>query len=309
MKSNVILFLKGLAMGAANVIPGVSGGTIALITGIYEELIDSVKSFDLTAIQKLLKFDLKGFWAHINGTFLLMIFGGIAVSIVSLAKILEILLEDPTYEKWVMAFFFGLILLSVYFVGKTVQNWNTASISAFVIGTGLAVFLALMVPSNPNDSLIYLMICGVIAMCSMILPGLSGSFVLIILGNYELIMVKAVSNFDLEILIPVAIGAGLGLLAFSRLLSWVFKNYKDVTISTLTGFVLGSLLVIWPWKQAKMETFTKEGGEIKEVITGYSWHLPDLAMGETWVAFLLIVVGGIAIWAMERWAASTNESV
>lgn len=296
-------------MGAANVIPGVSGGTIALITGIYEELIESVKSFDLTAIQKLLKLDVKGFWEHINGTFLAMIFGGIAVSIVSLAKILEVLLEDPTYEKWVMAFFFGLILLSVYFVGKTVQNWNAATIFSFVIGTGLAVFLALMVPSNPNDSLIYLMICGVVAMCSMILPGLSGSFVLIILGNYELIMVKAVSNFDLGILIPVAIGAGLGLLAFSRLLSWVFKNYKDITIATLTGFVLGSLLVIWPWKQAHMETFTRESGEVKEVITGYTWQLPDMGLSETWIAFVLIILGGVAIWAMEHWAASTsNES-
>ena len=145
-------------------------------------------------------------------------------------------------------------------------------------------------------------------MCSMILPGLSGSFVLIILGNYELIMVKAVSNFDLAILIPVAIGAGLGLLAFSRLLSWVFKHYRDITISLLTGFVLGSLLVIWPWKQAQLETFVRDGGEVKEVITGYTWHLPDLGTFETWVAFVLIIVGGLAIWAMEHWAASTNES-
>ena len=307
MKPNLLLFLKGLAMGAANVIPGVSGGTIALITGIYEELIHSVKCFDIAAIKKLLQLDIRGFWQHINGSFLLMVFGGIGVSIISLAKILEILLEDPTYERWVMAFFFGLILLSVYFVGKTVENWNAVSILGFVIGTAFAVFLALMVPGNPNDALWYLLICGVVAMCSMILPGLSGSFVLIILGNYELVMVKAVSNFDLAILIPVAIGAGLGLLAFSRVLSWIFKHYRDVTIAVLTGFVLGSLLVIWPWKQAHMESFTRESGEIKEVITGYTWQLPEFGLSETWIAFILIVIGGIAIWAMERWAASTKS--
>lgn len=307
MKEYLVLFFKGLAMGAANVIPGVSGGTIALITGVYEELIDSVKSLDLAAIRKLLKFDIKGFWEHINGWFLLSIFAGIAVSILSLAKLLEFLLDIPQYKIWVMAFFFGLILLSVYFVGKTVSKWNVTNIIAFLVGTAVAISLALLNPANPNEGNLYLLLCGVVAMCSMILPGLSGSFVLIIMGNYELIMVKAVSNLNLAILIPVAIGAVVGLLAFSRVLSWVFKHYRDLTISLLTGFVLGSLLIIWPWKKEITKLFV-EGDREKEAIVGYEWFLPDMAAWETWVAVLLMIAGGVVIWLMERWANQQNQA-
>ncbi|MEM7660246.1 MAG: DUF368 domain-containing protein, partial [Bacteroidota bacterium] len=257
---------------------------------------------------KLLKFDFKEFWEHINGTFLLVIFGGIAISIISLAKILEYLLEVPQYETWVMAFFFGLILLSVYFVGKTVATWNATTIIAFLVGTAAAVSLALLNPGNPNDNNLYLLLCGVVAMASMILPGLSGSFVLIIMGNYELIMVKAVSNLTLPILIPVAIGAVVGLLAFSRVLSWVFKNYRDLTISLLTGFVLGSLLIIWPWKNELTKVFI-EGDREKEAIVGYEWYMPEIAAWETWVAIALMLAGGVVIWMMERWANQQDQGI
>ncbi len=302
MKESILQFLKGLAMGAANVIPGVSGGTIALVTGIYERLINAVKSVDLKAIQLLLKLDLKGFWQHIDGTFLTMIFLGIGISIVSLAKLLKFLLANDLYAIWVMAFFFGLILVSIYSVGRTVAKWNATSLVAFLVGTGAAVALALLTPASENEATWYLMLCGGVAMCSMILPGLSGSFVLIILGNYQLIMVHAVSDFNLSILLPVILGAGLGLLAFSRLLSWVFDHYRDQTIALLTGFVLGSLLVIWPWKSADTQLIERPGQDPKEVVLGYEWYLPELGDSATWVAIGLIVVGGISIWAMEHFA-------
>lgn len=307
MKQQVFTFLKGLAMGAANVIPGVSGGTIALVTGIYERLINAVKSIDGEALGLLLKFDAKAFWRHIDGTFLTLVFLGIGVSIVSLAKILKFLLANDVYAIWVMAFFFGLILVSIYSVGRTVQKWNAVTVVAFLIGTAGAVALALLSPTGENEAIWYLLICGVVAMCSMILPGLSGSFVLIIMGNYELIMVNAVSELNLKILIPVAIGAGLGLLAFSRLLAWVFDHYRDQTIGLLTGFVLGSLLVIWPWKTAQVELIARPGKEAKEVVLGYDWYLPELGSSATWIAIVLIVLGGLTIWAMDRVSVDEGE--
>ncbi|MEL6630573.1 MAG: DUF368 domain-containing protein [Bacteroidota bacterium] len=303
MKSIITLFLKGLAIGAANVIPGVSGGTIALVTGVYERLINSVKSIDLDALKLLTKGKFKEFWTHIDGTFLTAIFVGVGASLISIAKLLKVLLQNETYSIWVMAFFFGLILVSVWQVGKTVSKWNALSIMAFVIGTTAAVMLAFLNPGTPNAATYYLVLCGVVAICSMILPGLSGSFVLILMGNYKLIMVDAVSDFNMEILIPVAIGAGIGLLIFARVLAWVFKNYRDVTIASLTGFVLGSLLTIYPWKKAITEIIPRPGKEAKEVILGYEWYIPDFAQSETLIALGLVILGAVTIWAMEKFAS------
>lgn len=306
MKQFTLLFLKGLAMGAANVIPGVSGGTIALITGIYEELIDSVKSFDVEAVRLLLKFRLRDFWEHINGSFLTAIFAGIAISIVTLARLFKFLLENDTYAVWLMAFFFGLILISILSVARTVDRWDGKTFSALVIGLLLALTIALVNPASENETLFYLLICGAVAMCSMILPGLSGSFVLIIMGNYKLVMLDAVSEFRLDILIPVAIGAVLGLLAFSRMLSWVFKHHRDATISLMTGFIIGSLAIIWPWKR---EVFLlSEAGEVilkkgTPVISGYEWFLPTLSDSSNLIAMGMIVLGAAMLWGIERVAA------
>lgn len=313
MKNAISLFFKGLAIGAANVIPGVSGGTIALITGIYDKLINSIKSVDATAIKLFFKGKFKEFWSHINGTFLLLIFLGVGVSIVSLAKIFKWMLENenPSYEIWLYAFFFGLILVSIISVGRTITAWNIGTILSLVIGLALALFMTFLKPGIENDAIYYLMICGAIAMCSMILPGLSGSFVLIIMGNYKLIMVDAVSDFDTKIIIPVGIGAVLGLLAFSRILAWVFKNFRDQTIALMTGFIIGSLAIIWPWKD---KTFLKnDSGEFiikkgEKILSGYTnWHLPDFTTTETLVGIALIVGGGIAIWAMEKFASGQPE--
>lgn len=300
-KDYILLFLKGMGMGAANVIPGVSGGTIALITGIFENLIDSIKSFDLKAVQLLLKFKIKDFIKHTDLLFLIAVLSGAVISVFSLAKLLEFLFAN--YPIYVWSFFFGLILASVYFVGRTIEKWNLSVITTFSIGTGIAIALSTLSPATQNDSFLYLIICGVVAMCSMILPGLSGSFVLILLGNYELVMIQAVSNVEIRILIPVALGAGGGIILFSHLLSWVYKKYKDQTISILTGFILGSLAILWPWKN-EIYRYDEVGNVIlkkgEEVIQGYERFIPDTMTVEVWVAIFWMCIGIVSIWIIEK---------
>ena len=300
IKNFISLVFKGAGMGAANIIPGVSGGTIALITGIFEELIDSIKSFDLKAIKLLFSGKLKEFASYINLWFLIAVFGGAVISIFSLAILLDYLLQN--YEVQVYAFFFGLILASVYFVGKTIEKWKISVIIAFVIGTAIAVLISVLRPAAENDSTVYLLICGVVAICSMILPGLSGSFVLLLMGNYYLVMVKAVKEVDLAVIIPVGIGAVGGLVAFSHLLSWVYKKFRDQTISILTGFILGSLAILWPWKN---EIINEELSAVKgeKVVEGYERFMPQSLNQEVISVIVLVLIGIVIIWAIEKWAS------
>ncbi len=290
-------------MGAANVIPGVSGGTIALITGIYERLINAIKSIDLKALKLLLNQQWRAFWTEIDGTFLTALFAGIGVSIISLAKLLEFLLEK--HETLTMAFFFGLILISVFLVARTVRTWGVTSYIALAIGTAIAIGIALLAPATENSAFLYVFACGIVAMCSMILPGLSGSFVLIIMGNYALIL-GAIGSFDMSILIPLALGCGFGLIAFSHVLAWVFKNFHDQTIALMSGFILGSLAIIWPWKNTLINTIQRDGKPPKEVVTGYEWFLPSLASAATWLAIALIIAGAVSLWLMEKSTSSEN---
>ena len=258
-------------MGAANVIPGVSGGTIALITNIYEQLINSLKSFDKEAFNLLVKRDFKSLYNHLSLSFLLPIFSGIIVSIFSLAKLFEFLLIQYPEPSW--SFFFGLVLASVYYVAKKVNSWKTSSIIAFVLGLFFAFGLSVMEGSSiENTNLFYIFICGMIGVCGMILPGLSGSYILMLMGNYQLLMVKSISNlFDflnqclagnfniifeneqmrnlLVYFIIFVLGSVAGLLLFSKIISYIFKKYYNITIALMSGFVLGSLSTIWPWKK------------------------------------------------------------
>ncbi len=301
VKGYLQLFLKGMGMGAANVIPGVSGGTIALITGIFENLIDSIKSFDLKAVQLLLKFKIRDFIKHTDLFFLIAVFSGALVSVFSLAKILGFLFAN--YPIYVWAFFFGLILASVYFVGRTIEKWGMSVIATFIVGTAIAIALSTLSPATQNDSFLYLIICGVVAICSMILPGLSGSFVLILLGNYELVMIQAVSNLEIRILFPVAIGTVVGLIMFSHLLSWVYQKFKDQTISILTGFILGSLAILWPWKN-ELYRHDEAGNAIlkngEKIIQGYDRFIPDTMTNEVWIAIILMIIGIVSIWIFEK---------
>ncbi len=296
-----VTFLKGLVMGTANVIPGVSGGTFAIILGILERIVDAIKSFNKTALELLIKRRFKDFAEHTDLAFLVQLFAGMGFAIFSLAKILEFLFEK--YPEFVWAFFFGLILASVYYVGRRVSRWWFGTAAAFVIGAGIAVSISFLSPAVQNDSLPYVFLCGMLAISAMILPGISGSFILILLGNYELIVIDGIGNLRFEILIPFAAGCGIGLLAFSYLLSFLLKKFKDVTISALTGFILGSLLVIWPWKE---EIHLRDGlGELilkdgEPVLERYARVLPDGFDGEVIGAIVLVLLGIALMWLAER---------
>ncbi len=303
--------LKGAAMGAANVIPGVSGGTVAFITGIYERLIEAVKSCDGKAIKLILKRDWKGFIERTDFWFLMWLGVGVVFSFVTLARLFEYLFEHHAVHVW--AFFFGLILASIYFVGVKVKRWGFGPVLAGIAGTAIAVAVAtLFEPAQENDSFFYLFMCGVVAMASMIIPGLSGSFVLLLMGNYELVAIKTVNKLTsgdmsaLQTILPVAIGSVVGLVALSHLLSWIFRRFHDVAVALLTGFVAGSLLIIWPWKTPRMAPFPDGGDAVKEKVIGYDWELPAVS-GQTFLAIGFIVFGVVLVWLMEKYGtAETN---
>jgi putative membrane protein len=308
MRTYIYLVLKGFAMGAANVIPGVSGGTIALITGVFERLINAIKSFNGKAIKLLFAGKIKGLIKHIDLYFLIAVFSGMVISVVTFARLLEYLFLN--YPVFVWAFFFGLILASVYYVGKTIKKWNVSVIVSFIVGTAIAIVISTLNPATENDSFFYLILCGVVAICSMILPGLSGSFILILMGNYELVMIHAVNNMEIGILIPVIIGVIVGLIAFSHVLSWIYKKYKDQTISTLTGFILGSLSILWPWKNEiyridETSDYILKNGE--KIIQSYSRYIPESFNNEVIIAVVLIVIGFISISLIEKFASKETK--
>lgn len=292
-------FLKGALMGAANVIPGVSGGTMALLTGIFGRLVDAIKAFDAAAVRLVLRGRFRAFSAHVDLPFLAAVGIGVLASILTLARLLEYLFEHQAVNVW--SFFFGLILASVYFVGRTIRRWSVPVLLLFALGTVVAGGIIFLEPASENASVPYLLLCGAVAMCSMILPGISGSYVLLLMGNYQLVMIEAVTGFRLEILIPVGIGAVAGLAAFARVLSWIFARFRDQTTALLTGFIFGSLVVIWPWKRAIEETF---GEKVKVVGYHYAWPEPSL---ETAVAVAVMLAGVVAIAAVETAAGKTRN--
>ena len=305
MKELIIHFVKGFAMGTANVIPGVSGGTIALITGIFERLINAIKSFNLNALKLFFTGKWKAFAKQTDLAFLVAVFAGIAVSVLSLAKLLKFLFAQ--YPVFVWAFFFGLVLASVYYVGKTINKFSISAVVFALIGIGIALLIAFGTPAQQNDNFLYLILCGIVGACSMILPGLSGSYVLLLMGDYELIMIDAINMLTsspldgLKILLPVVLGAAIGLIAFAHLLSWIFKRYHDQTIALLSGFILGSLPIIWPWKES-ISTVLKDGSE---KITGYHWLAPEMNT-EFAIALVIAMIGVGIIVLTEHLAAKKN---
>ena len=299
MNQYIANFFKGLGVGSANVIPGVSGGTIALITGIFERLINALKSCNLTAIKLFFTGKFKEFAQHIDLWFLVSVGSGVLVAILSIARLFEFLFAE--YPIYLWSFFFGMILVSIYYVGITIEKFNWKVLVSFIIGTAIALLIAFGTPAKENSNFIYLMICGAVATCSMILPGLSGSFVLVLMGNYQLIMIDAVNDLNLKILLPVVIGGVVGLLAFSHLLSWIFKNYRDITIAVLTGFILGSMPIIWPWKN---DVITYFGSEAK--VTGYEYYLPELNLDFS-IALVIMLIGAALIVLTEKMAKKDNN--
>ena len=238
--------LKGIAMGIAELVPGVSGGTIAFVTGIYEEFITSINNISLATFKVLKEDGFKAFWERLNGNFLVALFLGMLISILSLSKMISWLLEVHPIPTW--SFFFGLVLASVIFVAKSIEKWRILSILLFVVGAVAAFYITTLPPSAHTESLPFLFLSGAVAICAMVLPGISGSFILVLLGSYKTIL-DAVNDQDFKIVATVAIGAIFGILSFARLLKWMFTHHKDATLAVLTGFILGSLNKIWPWKR------------------------------------------------------------
>lgn len=258
----LLLVLKGMGMGAADVVPGVSGGTIAFITGIYEELIFSIKSVNLQALKLFFTGKFAEFWKAINGTFLISVLLGIAISVFSLAKGLEFLLEH--YPILVWAFFFGLIVASAIYVARYIKKWNAGVVIAGVAGIIAAYFITVISPAEANSTWWFIFLSGAIAICAMILPGISGSFILLLLGMYKFIL-EAVGDFNIAVLATFLVGAAIGIIAFSNVLSWLLKKYHNMTIAVLAGFMIGSLNKVWPWKEVT-ETFTDRHGEIRPLV-------------------------------------------
>lgn len=241
----VKLFFKGVLMGAADAVPGVSGGTIAFITGIYEELIHSIRNCDLTALKILKSEGVKPFWRHINGSFLITLISGIAISILSLAPVVLFLLEHYPIPLW--SFFFGLIVASSWIVLRHIDQWNANRMSGLAIGTLLAYLITSLSPASIEPSYLMVFLSGMIAICAMILPGISGSFILLLLGMYTFVL-SAIKNFEFLTLTIFLMGCVTGILSFSRLLSWAFNHYREMTLAVLGGFLIGSLNKVWPWK-------------------------------------------------------------
>lgn len=239
-------------MGAADVIPGVSGGTIAFITGIYDQLISSINSINGTAVKLFFSGKFKEFWKHINGNFLLSLFCGIIISVLSLAGLMQYLLEYHPIQTW--AFFFGLIVASSIFILRGIEGWNLKSVIFLILGVILGIVVCTLSPTQTPDALWFIFLSGALAICAMILPGISGSFILLILGKYKYIMgtITGVTTGTavgegLVILGVFAVGAVCGILAFSRFLHWLLARYHKQTLLVLAGFIIGSLVKVWPW--------------------------------------------------------------
>ena len=242
----VMIFLKGIAMGAADVVPGVSGGTIAFISGIYDRLLAAIAACTPGKLLWLLKGRFRDTWEAIDGAFLFTLLAGILTSIASLARLITYLLDNHTELIW--SFFFGLILVSVWLVGRQINRWHVATVSLFVLGTLFAYLITVAVPLQWPATPIMIFLAGAIAICAMILPGISGSFILLLLGLYSVVL-GAVKDFNLGLISVFALGCVAGLLSFSRLLSWLLNHARDITLAFLTGLLVGSLNKVWPWKE------------------------------------------------------------
>lgn len=302
-KDFIINALKGVSIGIANVIPGVSGGTLAVITGIFERLINAIKSFDFKALNLLLKFKIKELINYIDFYFLLAVGTGMIIAIFSVVKIFNYLFIH--YPVYIWAFFFGLIAPSIFYVGKTIKKWSNIIYFLFFSGIGFAILLAFINPATQNDNLFYILLCGAISITAMILPGISGSFVLLLMGNYYLIAIKSVNELNLSILIPFVLGCVVGLISFANLLSIILKKYHDETMALLTGFIAGSLYFIWPWKKAIYaldpygNIIIKKG---KEVILKYQNIIPDKFSQEVLIALLCAIAGILIVYFTEKLA-------
>jgi putative membrane protein len=295
---HLIITLKGMAMGIAELVPGVSAGTIAFVSGIYEEFISSINNVNLKTLRLWRKEGFQSFWKALNGNFLLALVLGMAISILAFTKLVRWLLENEPILIW--SFFFGLVLASVIFVAKDIKRWNVANMLLLIGGAVIAYYLTQLPPSENANSLLYLFFSGALAVCAMILPGISGSFIMVLLGAYKTI-IDALDEKDFKIIITVGLGILFGILSFARVLKWMFDHYKNITLSVLTGFILGSLNKIWPWKKV-LETRTF--GDKEKIIAEQSVS-PFSFEGDPQLIFAVIaaIAGFSLIFILERTAS------
>lgn len=296
LKENVYLFFTGVCMGAADIVPGVSGGTMAFIMGIYEELLDAIKSFNLRLIQLALKFKIKDCFQHVPWQFLLVLGSGLLITLKLLANVVHGVLGDPTGKVFLYAFFFGLVVASIVTLSRHLK-WSLSAIISFIIGTALAWVIVGLVPAEMPHTAPYLFFSGMIAIMAMILPGISGSFILLLLGQYAFV-VGALKDLDLKVFVIFAAGSAVGLLGFSRVLSWLLKHYHALTIAGLIGFMMGSLRKIWPFKDIENTTFIEDRhGDLIPVVEPNC--LPDFSSSQWWIALGLVILGIVLILVLE----------
>jgi len=312
--NNIFLILKGIAMGTANKVPGVSGGVVAFVGGFYEEFIYSLQKINFTAFKLFFDLRWKSFWQYINGNFLGLLILGMLVSYFSVSKILDFFLER--YELYVWALFFGMIIGSIIYISKNYEGWSFRNFSLLFLGTVVGLSISLLQPATENDALWFVFVCGIIGVSGMTLPGLSGSFILILLGNYVLLLVDAVNvlydtfsltvqnDFSflkdekhmrlLTVLLVFTLGSFTGLVSLSHLLGALLKRYKNETFAVIIGFITGSLGVVWPWKE-KIFKISETGVAIldpngKPVLDHYERFIPHFSL-QTTVALLWVVIG------------------
>jgi putative membrane protein len=298
IKDFIVIGLKGMAMGAADVVPGVSGGTIAFISGIYEELLTSISNVNFSLLKTLKSNGIKAAWKQVNGSFLVSLFIGIFVSIVSLAKAIKWMLENEPILLW--SFFFGLVLASIIYIAKQITKWNVFTFILLVIGAGLAFYITTLNPLvTENSSPLFIFLAAALAICAMILPGISGAFILVLLGAYKPVL-AAVNNRDFSTIAIVGAGAVVGLLTFSKVLKWLFINFKNYTLAVLTGFIIGSMNKIWPWKETLTWRTNSHGIEVPLNEQSVSpFHFED---NQLLFAILLAIVGFGLILLLEKLA-------
>lgn len=330
-KDKIFLILKGLGMGAANKVPGVSGGVVAFVAGFYEEFIYSLQKVNGKAFKLLINGRFKSFFQYINGRFLSLLFLGMVVSYFSVSKILDYLITH--YELYVWSVFFGMIVGSIYYISKDFKDWNYKTYISLAIGIVLGLGISFLDPATENDNLLFVFFCGIISVSGMTLPGFSGSFILILLGNYVLLLVDSVNalydtfaelitgdfsfinNLErlrmLKVLAVFTIGSVVGLVTFSHILNYILKHYKSITISTIIGFIIGSLGVVWPWKKTIFKT-NMDGEFILDttghkIIENYTRYIPELH-NNTYMAIGYIILGIIIVLALEVYGKKTRKT-
>lgn len=327
----ILLFIKGIAMGAANKVPGVSGGLVAFVTGFYEELIYSLQKINKKAFKLLLAGRFKSFYQYVNGRFLLLVFAGSTFSYFSVSRVLDFLIQN--FELYVWATFFGMILGSIYYVAKDFNDFSRVNIISMAVGVAIGVSISFMNPAKENDNLWFVFFCGIIGVSGMTLPGLSGSFILILMGNYVLLLVDAVNelyktiqdvftlNFDfvydevrmryMKIIASFGLGSVFGLVVTSHILGYLLKHYHQIITALIIGFIGGSLGNVWPWKR---EVYKIEDGQYlydslgNKIVENYIRYMPDFSDPTTWLAFFYVLLG-LAILLVIDWYGQRNKRI